>query len=986
MGRPVHADATVTLAARRPPFIWAAIACSAFASLLYIFGALQLARHGASVREFGWNVASRDGRFYIARVDPAGAAAGQLQAGDVIVAINGDTRVQRVPPGVKTRAIRVGDPYTIRVIRDSRPALSEAHEPDSNGPLETTLAPRLRVSYEQLAQSLTIFLVSLTWFAVATMVAVLKPDSGIARLAFAAGLAQALILLRFSLGTTASFLEGSSRLIYYLVIFPVTPLQLAIGYHFYYRFPPGVPRGWFWSALLVGLYASSAIFGVVYRGALSLIGVMSENSGIEFYLRHGWWLERLAPFDSLIYPIAGLAMAAVVVRNYRLVAEPDRLRRLKWLLYGAAAGLGPFICEEIISASRVAVGLPPLGRGWFVIGNGATVLIPVSFGYAIIKHRVFDINVVVRRGVQYLLARNALRLILSLPILALAAIAFANRHLTLAEVLSQNASYLLLMFGAAASLRYRSQLTAWVDRKFFREAYDREQILFRLLEEIGRIDRLPEIAANVSRELEAVFHPKAVYVWYRQDANAPLKLGYSSGSHPKVPPVGVDDALVAVLERTGSILDVPVSGSHPELAVEQQQRLQQWNVELVVPIGGGQSRLFGMLMLGEKVSEEPYSGADRKLLGAVASQMAIVADKAQLLEHVDRGRRIERDVLARVHDRQLNLVKTCPTCGVCYDLWNDVCGSDGAELTLSLPVERTIDGKYRLDRLIGQGGMGAVYEAADLRLDRSVAVKIMLGRAFGDQAAIRRFEREARAVARLNHPRIISLYDYGAIGAEGAYMVMELLHGVTLRAEMARLGVLPPAVTADWFDQVLDGIEAAHDQQVVHRDLKPENILVIKGARGGGTVKILDFGLAKVRPSDSVETISATALGDIVGTAGYMPPEQLVGDEVDARGDLFSIGVIAFEALGGRRPFHGRTSAEMLLSMLGETPHLPGESPAIRRLNDILQRCLARSPGDRFPSAAALRTELVPALRDCVGSFALEITRSDGESVTERLK
>ena len=214
----------------------------------------------------------------------------------------------------------------------------------------------------------------------------------------------------------------------------------------------------------------------------------------------------------------------------------------------------------------MAAGLSPSLAAWFVIGNGATVLIPISFGYAIVKHRVFDINVVVRRGVQYLLARNALRLVLSLPILALAFIIVSDRHLTLAELFSRHSSYLLLILAAAASLRFRSQLSVWVDRKFFREAYDREQMLLRLLEEIGRIDTLPEIAAIVSRELQAAFHPKAVYVWYRQGEPSRLKLGYSSGAHPKLPPVGDDAALVGVLEQKGSILEVPVSGFIPALS------------------------------------------------------------------------------------------------------------------------------------------------------------------------------------------------------------------------------------------------------------------------------------------------------------------------------------------------------------------------------------------------------------------------------------
>lgn len=972
----IGGDATVRPpgAVPRPAFFRAAVTASALASILYVFGVVLLVRYGTLSREFGWTVAPHDGRYRIEAVDPAGDAAGRLQPGDELVAINGDTRVDRVPPRLKTRSIHPGDPYTIRVLRHGQP-------------LDVRLAPRLVTRYDQFVQSLTIFLVSLTWFTVATMVAVLKPDSGIARLAFAAGFTQALILLRFSLFPTAAFLEGAPRVVFYLLIFPFTPLQLALGYHFYYRFPLGVPRGWIWSGVLVALYATAAFLGLVYRGTLALLSVSPENSAIELYRQYGSWIARVEPVDALFYPIAGLAMAAVVVRNYRVVADPDRVRRLKWLLYGAAAGLGPFICEEIVSATRVAAGLSPLGRGWFVIGNGATVLIPISFGYAIVKHRVFDINVVVRRGVQYLLARNALRLILSLPILALAFIIVSDRHLTLAELLSRNSSYLLLILAAAASLRFRSQLSVWVDRKFFRETYDREQMLLRLLEEIGRIDALPEIAAIVSRELQAAFHPKAVFVWYRQGEPSRLKLGYSSGAHPKLPPAGDDAALVGVLEQKGSILEVPVSGSSPDLSAGQQQWLHQWGVHLIVPIGGAHTRLLGMLMLGEKSSEEPYSGADRKLLQAVANQMAVIADKAQLLERLDRDRRIQREVLARVDEKHLNLVKTCPSCGVCYDTWDASCANDGAELTLSLPVQRTIDGKYRLDRLIGRGGMGAVYEAADLRLDRGVAVKIMIGRAFGDHASIGRFEREARAVARLNHPNIITLYDYGAIGADGAYMVMELLQGMTLRAKMRRLGVLPPAMAADWFEQMLDGIQSAHEQHVVHRDLKPENILIFRSSRGGDTVKILDFGLAKVRPSEAVDTISVTAAGDVVGTAGYMPPEELVGDEVDARGDLFSIGVMAMEALTGRRPFQGRTPGEMLLAIYGESPHLVGDSFEVRRLDAVIQRCIARNPNDRFESAAALRAELVPAIRGCPTFYPPDVIGSNGESITaERWK
>ena len=252
-------------------------------------------------------------------------------------------------------------------------------------------------------------------------------------------------------------------------------------------------------------------------------------------------------------------------------------------------------------------------------------------------------------------------------------------------------------------------------------------------------------------------------------------------------------------------------------------------------------------MLGDKKSDEPYSSDDRKLLQTIARQIAVARENIRLKERVDQDRRLRHDVLAHLETGHVNVLKECPVCGRCYDATATACPSDGAELTLSLPVERTIDGKYRLDRLIGKGGMGAVYEAADLRLARSVAVKIMLGRAFGDRQALRRFEREAQACARLTHPNIVIVYDYGAAGADGAYLVMELVQGHTLRHELKRRGHLPPAVAATWFEQICEGVAAAHQRSVVHRDLKPENVVIAETATGGEILKVLDFGLAKVR-------------------------------------------------------------------------------------------------------------------------------------------
>jgi len=271
--------------------------------------------------------------------------------------------------------------------------------------------------------------------------------------------------------------------------------------------------------------------------------------------------------------------------------------------------------------------------------------------------------------------------------------------------------------------------------------------------------------------------------------------------------------------------------------------------------------------------------------------------------------------------------------------------------------------------------MGAVYEARDLRLQRAVAVKLMTSHIFGEERALQRFQREARTTARLNHPNIVSVYDYGALERGGAYLVMERIHGVTLRVEVNRAGALRPALAADWFEQMLDGVSAAHGHGIVHRDLKPENVVGQRRDSGALAVKILDFGLAKFRPFErTAEAASTITEKDIVvGTFGYMPPEQLLRREVDQRTDIFALGVMLVEMLTGHRPFQGKTYGEVLRAILNDVYHLPGGSSQIRALDELVQRCLAKEPQDRFSSAEALRQELIPALRACptLGSRAV---------------
>jgi len=276
---------------------------------------------------------------------------------------------------------------------------------------------------------------------------------------------------------------------------------------------------------------------------------------------------------------------------------------------------------------------------------------------------------------------------------------------------------------------------------------------------------------------------------------------------------------------------------------------------------------------------------------------------------------------------------------------------------LSLPVERIIAQRYRLDRRIGSGGMGVVFEATDLNLNRSVALKIMTGSLFGDRVTLSRFEREARVLARLNHSHIVSIHDYGRLGGDGAYLVMQLLTGPSWRNELRRLGKIPHATAAIWFDQLLSALRVAHEAGIVHRDLKPENVIVRSRENEGDGLKVLDFGLARIHSSAQ----NLTSVGVAMGTVAYMSPEQLRGEPADQRSDIFSVGVMAVETISGQVPVrasNGGITASALSNLF------EAQRPEARAdLCKVLLWCMADKLDERCSNSEEMRQHLVNALR-----------------------
>ena len=277
-------------------------------------------------------------------------------------------------------------------------------------------------------------------------------------------------------------------------------------------------------------------------------------------------------------------------------------------------------------------------------------------------------------------------------------------------------------------------------------------------------------------------------------------------------------------------------------------------------------------------------------------------------------------------------------------------------------------GPYEVVGLLGAGGMGEVYRARDARLKREVAIKVLPASFSADADRLRRFEQEAQTAGGLNHPNITAVYDLGAHDGS-PYIVTELLEGETLRARLSG-GALPVRKATDYAIQIAKGLAAAHEKGIVHRDLKPENLFVTNDGR----VKILDFGLAKLTQKDAATgpqtnlPTAGTEPGVVLGTLGYMAPEQVKGKGADQRSDLFSFGAILYEMLSGRRAFHRDSAAETMSAILREEPpDLSATNHNIQPgLERIVRHCLEKNPEERFYSARDVAFDL-EALSDHVG-------------------
>jgi len=337
--------------------------------------------------------------------------------------------------------------------------------------------------------------------------------------------------------------------------------------------------------------------------------------------------------------------------------------------------------------------------------------------------------------------------------------------------------------------------------------------------------------------------------------------------------------------------------------------------------------------------EEIYHAALERAPGQRQAFLEQAAGEDEML-------RSEVESLLAYDERAARFIETPP---------DDVAASMLAEEQRQSMLGCTL-GHYRILSHLGAGGMGEVYCAKDDRLGREVAIKVLPASFANDEDRLRRFEQEARATSALNQPNILTVYDIGTHEC-WPYIVTELLEGEELRAQLNG-GALPQRKAIDYAQQIASGLAAAHAKGIVHRDLKPENLFITLD----GQVKILDFGLAKLRPQQGAPASSYVAIqraatnpGMVLGTVGYMSPEQVSRQEADHRSDIFSFGVILYEMLSGRRTFTGDSEIEVMNAILKEEPAELNETKISSALEKIVRRCLEKKPERRFQSTSDLR-------------------------------
>jgi len=599
-----------------------------------------------------------------------------------------------------------------------------------------------------------------------------------------------------------------------------------------------------------------------------------------------------------------------------------------------------------------------LGYTWTqvvrLLNTPSTMLGSALYAYAVVRHRLFNVRVLVRRSLQYALARGTLFALMSLPLIALGAFFYAHRADSLSVLLTgKPAMYLLLIVPLIAVIHYRKRLLERLDRRFFREQYDARRLLLHVVSIIRGGSDMLALSRAALDEIDKALHPTHISLWQVDPEGGQLHRGFYRGEDaPFEVPLTASGTLASLLTTDDDPLDVHSRASRTllqRLPEAEREWLHHCDAYLIVPLLI-EKRLVGLMVLGERKSEEPYSREDRELLRMLGAQLALTLDYTRLKQSPSLVWSP-----APVHLFTSDVLQLCPKCGRCYAPEATECELDQQALVPESGVPRVIEDKYIVTKLLGRGGMGSVYLATQKRLNRPVAIKVLLSHLVGSSSMRSRFEREARIVARLRHPAIVTIHDFGVLASGHAYLVMEYLDGETLRKTISSG---PQSLTAAMtiLRPVADAIDAAHGAGIVHRDLKPENIMIVRDHGSLPAPRVLDFGLAKMSNpigEDEATFVQSGHSAGVVGTLMYMAPEVLSGHAADAKADQYSLALIVYELLAGEHPLGHATNLASVVRGHTDLPMIPiteRVADVPRHTAEAIHRALSKKAEERFGS------------------------------------
>lgn len=709
--------------------------------------------------------------------------------------------------------------------------------------------------------------------------------------------------------------------------------------YFFWRFVGGFPRVEVDSR--AGQWEAGARLSLVVGVGLVTWRLAAHvgGFGVSPFSGAAYWLILLG--------LALMALPALVVRG-RSAGQAER-RRVRVLLFGLIVGATPILLFSVANAMGLQDPRVIRASAWIVYPG--VLSIPFATAYAVLAHRALDVRLIVRKAIQYAMARYTLLLMAGVPIAGIAWLLVQNRSAAVSELLTGPTALALgaMSLGFLALLRAREKLTLALDRRFFREQYDSRRILRSLVHEIRQVSGEDALARVLSREVDRALHPSSISFLWRRGAEGWLT-GAAAGS------VGVQAGgpLLSEIGRTGAIRDL--SRSEAAMDPGEAQWIDRAAAQLLVPLTETGGDLIGVIALGAKRSELPYTGEDRELLASVAAASALAVENAHI-----RARDAAGTGPARGGD-PTTAASECTGCGLVQARDAHECETCGGALaTAALPSN--LSGKFAVIRRLGAGGGGTVYLAEDRTLGRLVALKALPAVSAAGRV---RLEREARALASVSHPNLALIH-----GTErwvgGQVLVLEYVRDGTL-ADAIENGPLPVTDVISIAIQLLSALAHLHDQGLLHRDVKPSNIGLLDGAR----VKVLDLGLVGLRDAgwgtdldqevpDTTSAASApntglTRSGPLPGTIPYMSPEALRGSAPSPGDDVWGVAVTIWQAWVGRHPFMGRSSASTMARILegrihDESNDRLSDSPALAR---ILRAALAPDPAGRLREARDL--------------------------------